>query len=443
MRFEFEAGLGGFMLQEQRQVLSQRQIESINILAMDAQGLYEFVMREQEENPIITPVSCEPFRAADIGGDALDDFLANIPCDSAETAADILLPQIDMREFGGAEEAAFRLIAESLNESGWLTETPEELSDFSGIPICVLQKCIGVMKNLKPAGVCASSLSECLELQLRARGICGGPVVDIVRNHLDDVAAGSVNRLARKIACDSRHVRECIAVIRSLNPRPLNGLVGEGARGAVPDIILSRSGDLWVVELNDGGFRSFGIDEHYLRLVMKTDDLELKSYFREKLRRVRFLNDAFKRRRDTLTDIGELVAREQSDFLLRGGSPAPLYIGAAAYELGLHPSTVSRAVKGKYVQYPGGFRELRALFVRGTEGGARGGSRKIGEAGVSRDGVKQMNRGILKARQKGEGSLLSDDKIAAMLSEYGIKISRRTVAKYRGELGIAGMHDRV
>ncbi|MDR2523686.1 MAG: RNA polymerase factor sigma-54 [Synergistaceae bacterium] len=437
--------LRGSVLQEQRQVMSPRQIESINILAMNALNLYEFVMKEQEDNPLIESVPQEPFRAA--GGTAgierlPEDLLSNIPYYAAETPADFLLPQIDMRKFNKVEEAAFRLIAESLNDSGWLTATPEELSGFSGIPVGVLQKCLGVMKGLEPAGVCASSLAECLELQLRADGVEDGLLLDIVRNHLNNVAVGSINRVAQETASDAQKVKDCLALIRSLNPRPLNGLVGEKACGVVPDVILSHECDSWRVELNDGGFRSFAVTDCYARLAAETGDEELKEYFIGKLQRVKFLNDAIERRRKTLTNIGWLLTRRQSDFLLRGGYPVPLPINAAAEELGLHSSTVSRAIKEKYIQFPCGFSELRALFAREAarrqiyEAETRKGAR------VSKEEVKQRIRDILDSREKRDASHLSDAKITAMLSDSGIVISRRTVAKYRSEMGIAGMRNR-
>jgi len=227
-------------------------------------------------------------------------------------------------------------------------------------------------------------------------------------------------------------VKERIVTIKSLNPRPLNGLVGEKARCVVPDIILSREGASWVVELNDGGFRSFETDGRFAQADCGDD---LCEYFRQKLQRVKFLNNAIERRRNTLTGIGRIVAQKQSDFILRGGAPAPLSISSTADALGLHASTVSRAVNGKYVQYPGGFRELRDLFARGAERDRERTDR------ISREGVKRIIRDILDAEEK--GALLSDDKIVRRLNLCGIKLSRRTVAKYRSEMGLAGMHNRL
>jgi len=429
--------LGNALVQEQRQVLSPRQIESINILAMDAQDLYEFALKEQEENPIIVPISGEPFRTVGIDS-GHDDFIMSIPAPEANTARDLLLPQINLNDYSEEECAAFQLIADSLDESGRLPETPLELSGFSGIPVGVLQKCIAVMKKLEPIGVCASSLAECLELQLDALGRDDELLLEIIRRHLQDVADVAVNRIVTATGQSACKVKECIKIIRSLNPLPLNGLIGEGARNITPDIILTQDGDSWSAELNNGGFRAFEVCDYYVRMARETSDEDLREYFRQKIQRVNFLNEAIEKRRDTLTRIARMAALRQSDFLLRGGAPVALTMNAAAGELGLHPSTVGRAVRGKYVQHPGGVCELRALFARGAESAA---SVQTADSGVSREGVKRMIRELVASEDK--EAPLSDDRIVAMLMASGVDISRRTAAKYRGEMGISGMHNRI
>jgi RNA polymerase sigma-54 factor len=427
---------GNYLIQEQKQLLSLWQIESLNILAMSQRELYDFMLAEQEENPLInlSYISYRPSLTIKYGMEE-DDFIANLPAPGGETVEDILLSQINLNEYSRDEEDVFRFIAGSVDSSGFLVAELSDLSDISGIPQEVFQKCARIMRGLEPSGVCASTIEECLEIQLRALGNEDELLIEIVRHHLRAAAEGALGSIAKALGCDISRVRDCMRTIRSLNPRPLNGLTGDRAAHNIPDIVLTYERGSWDVELTSNWYGIFGIDDYYEKLARETTDGELREYFRLRFRRARFLCGAIERRQGTLLRIGKYLALKQSNFLLRRGPLLSLTMSRAAKDLAFSPSTVGRAISGKYIQYPGGACAIAGLFARGTPDPpqSRPGS------GVSQDEAKRIIRELV----SNEGdSPFSDDSLATMLKKSGVALSRRTVAKYRSEMGIRGMNDR-
>jgi RNA polymerase sigma-54 factor len=427
----------------QKQILAQRQIESLSILALNAQELTEILSKEQEENPVLEFMPFNPPKSLSLDADD-GNWIENIPSPQTGTAADILLSQIDLRNYSQAESDAFRAIADCLNESGYLPVSVREISETARIDIGIVEKCVGIMQSLDPPGVCAFSLSDCLERQLTACGCNDEILFKMVRCCLLDIASGKLNKIARALGITIQNVLAGVEIIRSLNPRPLNGLVGEGERQVIPDIILAHSPDGWEVEVNDRWCGPLVASPYYLKLTeeaRKTGDEELRSYCVERVRRIQFLNDAIERRRQTLEKIGLHIARRQWRFLLGTGGLLPLNMEALAHEMDVHPSTVTRAVKGKYVQYPQGVCELRSLFARDAARSAWNETPKgITQLASTRESVKERIRRHIENEDKAKP--LSDDRLAELLREEGLGFSRRAVAKYRGELGICGMHDR-
>jgi RNA polymerase sigma-54 factor len=428
--------------QEQKQILSQRQIESLDILSMDTETLRDFLSREQEENPLLNLTPGTPNRVAIRAEE--DDFLANIPAPRKETAEELLLSQLTLGNYAPDEERAFRLIAASVDGSGFLRIPLRSLSETSGIALPIFEKCLRIMQSLEPAGVCATSLEECLLLQLTAKNAktanaeTDEVLLEILRSRLRDVADGKIGRIARDLNTTTLHVRRCVKIIRSLVPRPLNGLTGEGGKPITPDIVMTCEKGEWDVEINDNWYTTFEVSDHYERLTAMTEDAELREYFKEKKRRIRFIQDAIEKRRDTLLRLARCLAHHQRAFLLGEGPLSSFSMLRAAEELGVHPSTISRAANGKYAQYPGGFREIRALFAQSAASSL---SSSIDATGSpSREEVQKCLAELIGGEDPAKP--LSDSGLALALRERCCEVSRRTVAKYRMEMGIKGMHDR-
>jgi RNA polymerase sigma-54 factor len=425
------------LIQEQKQILSQQQIESLEILSMDMQELSEFLSKEQDENPALNYVRSAPPPKHVVWGD-LDarDETEDIPALSEETTQDMLLSQINPRSYTPDEMEAFGLIAGTVDERGFLTVTMEELSEISRIPLTLLDECLETMRNLDPPGVCSLTLEDCLLRQLSRMGNDDEVLLAIVKRHLRDIANGKINLIAQVLGTTTARVRQCVQMIRTLNPNPLNGLFGEAAQYAIPDVILHFENGLWEIEINHDWIGRLEICDYYAELARKTMDADLKNYLSNKLERIRFLNNSIEKRRDTLLRIGQRVASSQSDFFLRRGAMAALTMTRLADDLELHISTVSRAINGKYMQTPRGVFKIRALFQQGLA------TCNIwkGNTQTSQEDVKERIQKFILAEDKKKP--YSDNNLFVLLKKQGIDISRRTVTKYRLELGVMSTYDR-
>lgn len=422
---------------KQKQVLSLQQRESLLILAMNTQQLLDFMSSEAEENPLVDFCTFEPLGAVSCNrseGDD-DDFLHNIPAPDSTTPEDIVMSQIspalcDTKE----KERIFRAVARSVDTNGFLIASPEEIAADAGRPTQEVEAFLSVMKAaLEPAGICADSLEECLILQIERSGNRDKTLEKIIRYHLRHFLEGKFACVAKGFGISGEDVSRYLGVIRTLNPKPLNGLLGGVTQYIIPDIILSYEDHNWKAELNDNWLENYKLNDYYVKVYRGTSDPELKEYFRSKMNRIKFISGAIIKRRNTLIAIAEKLAYYQNDFFLRKGPLVPLTMNELSKEIGVHISTISRGIKEKYIQYPYGVSEIRTLFATGIPTGAQSGE-------ISRDEVKCKIKSLVETEDKTKP--LSDQRISSTLTACGIPIARRTVAKYREELGISGAHYR-
>jgi RNA polymerase sigma-54 factor len=422
-----------FVVQEQKQILSQSLVESLRILTMDAHELLAFMVREQDENPLLNFAAAgkrQEFIIAERGE------LQDIPAPSEETVQDFLLSQLRLENYPPNKARVLQLLVEFIDERGFLTSSPEELSEIFRTPLPLLRECLGILQSLDPPGIGSSSVEECLLCQLDAAGNDDPVLRAIVTRHLADVAKGRVGDIARALKVDVPCVRRCIGTIRTLTPKPLNGLPGKNDQYVIPDILLFYENDVWDVELNDKWFERFEACDYYENLARETEDAELKEYLKQKAQRFYFLNNAIQKRHDTLLRIGRFLAAHHSDFFLRGGPLEPLTMTNLAKELKMHPSTVSRAIKNKYLQHPGGVCEMRSLFAAGIASPASSDS----FIETTREEIKTRIRELIDGEDRSKP--YSDHHLTLLLAERGIKISRRAVAKYREEMFVTDMYNR-
>ncbi len=255
------------------------------------------------------------------------------------------------------------------------------------------------------------------------------------RRRVPDGGGGrNVSVISRELKLPTAKVRKCIENIGSLNPRPLTGFNTEKTSYVVPDIVLKKEGSVWSGELNDSWVQDYRINDYYLQMMKESNEEELVNYFRTKLERVRFIMNGIEQRRQTMMGIVNLIIDKQKDFLEGKGPLKPMTMSDAAKELGVHPSTVSRAIRGKYVQYPSGSIFMKSLFT------ASASKDSCGEDGVTTMGIKQCIKELIEGENKKKP--YSDQEIAKKLDERGIHISRRAVAKYREEMQIRGSFER-
>ena len=442
--------MGSGLLMEQKQALSAGQVQSLNILALNNQELEDFLMNEYLENPMLensgdkeNEMFTDMEKMYEKGTSFRDQYLENpeeeersrndVRARTENSLKEYLLNQLDQGSFSQREWETAEYLIDCLDEKGYFLYQTEELAQNSGYEQMELDQCLAVLKELEPVGIFASSLEECLVLQVlgmeQEAALC-----TIIRNHLQDVADGKVSTISRRLKLSSVEVRKLIHVIRNLNPRPLNGYGGDRAQYVFPDIILNYQDGQWTVSLNDKWAGNISINEFYVHMMETAQDEELKNYFEEKLKRARFIMNAVEQRRRTLEGITEGILKRQAGYFLGKEPLKPMTLEEIAAEREIHKSTVSRAIRDKYILTPAGCLLIRDLFTTGISGGG-----KTGED-VSRNTVKSRLKALVDQEDKKHPC--SDEQLAKLLEAEGMAISRRTVAKYRMELGIGGAFSR-
>lgn len=409
--------------QQQKQTinLSQWQQQSLRILAMPATELREQMNRELESNPVLEPD--DGFTVGIAGGDTGDDthlepYESHRGHHSYSTLQDELLFQLMTQNFTVAVGLGEYLIA-CLDDSGYLRMSDEELAAATCLPEQVIAAAVAELQQMEPAGVFAHGLSECLLLQLRQREKREMVAECICDKYLETVALGHLSVVAKEIGCTADEVRQSLAIIRTLNPKPGSGFGGGRTHYIVPDVkVTVQQGELAVTSLTGS---SVHINPYYTERLPMVDDLT-SNYLQGEIARGNRLIQCLEQRRRTLLAVTRAAVDFQREFFVSGKPLRPLTMAELASLLGVHESTVSRAVSGKHLRYAGGTMPLSKLFCAGLS------------AGGSIADAKQAIAALVAGEDK--AAPLSDEKITALLARQGMTLSRRAVAKYRDELRI-------
>lgn len=422
------------ILQKQKQLLSQRQLQSLKILAMDNLELEMFLQSEYLENPMLEQSGhTEDHLAGGSPDRPIDEERKwNQRTEETKDLREYLKSQIHLE----SEDKLFLKVKEylidCLEDTGYFTMPLQEAARACNVSEEVVSKCLEELQLLEPVGVFSANLKECLLKQLERLGIENPELIRIIQEHLEDIAEGNIGYISRSLHISTAQVRKYIFMIEELNPRPAAGFSNNHTEYIVPDIII-RKEEEWEIELNDSWMGNYHISDYYLRLMADTQDEQLKEYFRGKARRVKFILQNVEQRRETLLRITKVILERQKAFFEGAGSLVPMTMSDVAQAIEIHTSTVSRAVKGKYIQYPKETVLMKNLFSQGVNGNQ-------GESDVSSYEIKEMLRDWIKKENKKKP--YSDQKLKDMLGKEGISISRRAVAKYREEMGIKASFER-
>ena len=446
--------------QTQKLILTHAMQQSLQCLQKPALELREYLQEEALSNPLLeveepslselSPEMLEPDRdgPADLpverreqlvwesgrrteGGDV--DFTAY--CSRTESFPEYLENQLgQMTHLDGEQLALCRYLVGCLNSAGYLDCPLEELAGELGCPVFDLEQALFVVQSLDPPGVGARSLTECLLLQLAQSRSFNAVNIHLIREGLPLLAKGDYAALARLLGVRQSEARAAGDAIRALNPIPSCGFSGGSSVPYIlPEASIRCDGGRVVIEMNDQAMPRLSLNGDYCVLLEGADcPADARPYLREKLGEAKGLMANLRNRQDTLFRLLSEVVRMQEGYFLRGEELRPMTMGQAAEALGLNISTVSRAVKEKYVQFDGRVFPLRSLFtasVQATDGGS-----------VSAESARQQLRRFLEAEDP--AAPLSDEALSAALASVGIALSRRTVAKYRAELDIPAASQR-
>lgn len=434
---------------KQSQTLSPQMMQSMQILQMGSQELLEFIEETLQENPVLesepvekknedlallrkkldwlasTDVQNSWYHRQDAaeGRDPLDAVAAD-PLE--ESLYYYLRSQLRFEELDGEVARLLDYLMQALNANGWLDEAPEDISIHLGADLKTVEKAIAVLQSLEPAGVGARDLRECLLLQLERRGE-KGVVRTIVESHLEAMSRDHYNQIARETGASRSEVQAACDLIRSLNPRPASGFSDRvHLPYLTPDLVVVSFGDHFEILTNDSYLPALRMSGYYSKLYQETGDQQVREYLNGKLRQAKWIMYGVEQRRTTLMRCAQCIVDQQERFFRSGpGHLRPMVLSDVAAKLEIHESTVSRAVKDKYIQCAHGLYPLGYFFSR--EVGDKGG-------GATPERAKNLLRELIDGEDKRKP--LSDQKLSQMMEEQGVEISRRTVAKYRDEMGI-------
>lgn len=442
MKMNFNLNLS----QTQKLVMTHELKQAIEILQYNSIELNEFINEELLSNPIVEKAPIEDKGNEDIDWKSLsnemykdrksynnvqvseevnyDNFVAG-----EDTLIDYLRDQLKYTLLRDEQIEVAKYIIENLDENGYLDLSNEEIGVKFNYTDEQIETIIDVLQNFEPSGVVARNLKECLLIQACKKGVGDILVFEIIENFLDDLGNNRLNSIAKKLKVDIEAVKSAAVYIKSLEPKPGRQFSSmRDIRYIKPDVVIEKIDGEYIILVNDFTAPKLNISNYYRRLLNDADTTkDTSEYINSKLNQALKLIKSIEQRRNTIFRVVEAIVNYQYDFFEKGKMYLrTLNLKDIANEIGVHESTVSRAVNGKYLQCANGLYEIKYFFQSGV-------SSSSGE-GVSSQSIKDIIREMV--AEENPKKPLSDQIISTRLNDIGVEVSRRTVAKYRDELGI-------
>jgi RNA polymerase sigma-54 factor len=364
--------------------------------------------------------------------------LENSPA-RAESMFDDLCSQLHLLQVPNELAPVCEFIIGNLGPDGYLRTPDDEVAAQLGVPLERVGEAIAVVQRLEPAGIAARSLKECFLLQLERFDRDIEPQMleltkRVVAEAFDDVLHQRWDRLAQKLGAPRESIRAVMEVLRHLDPHPGARLGPNDNQAIEPDVVVTKDGDRWRVILNDDGLPRLRLSPRYLRLLQsRVLEGEAKGYLRERMRSALWFLRSVEQRQSTIARVASAIVQRQEGFLDRGVLHLrPLVLRDIADDIGMHESTVSRVVANKYMATPRGIYPLKFFFHSAISHAVQGDISSV----VVKERIKEL------IDQEDPEHPLSDARVARQLNRLGIRIARRTVAKYREELVVPSSEQR-
>lgn len=440
----------------QKMALSQKMLQSAEILQMSSQELENYIKELSVENPVVDfEENSEDLTKYDILKKKLEWLDAsdeqnrvyykeekeeensndnwNFCKNSDENLEEYLLSQVNVLPLKKCELAIAHYIIECIDENGYLLdETCQSISKRLKVSNDIVEKMILVIQSLEPSGVGARNLKECLLLQIKRLEINNPLAETIIKNELETVGKNQLHIIAKRLKVSIDEVIAATNFIKSLNPKPGNSFYSNKALEYIrPDAVIIKGRDGFEIILNDSFLPTIKINSYYKSIVNNDSENSAKDYVCDKIRQAEWAMKCISKRNSTLTKTLEVIVEIQKDFFEYGiGNLKPMRLIDIAQKIDMHESTVSRAVRDKYLQCSWGIFALNYFFSIGIS------SAEDIEDKITPNTIKIKIKSIIDEENK--QSPLSDREITEKLTQKGINISRRTVAKYRETMNIPG-----
>lgn len=346
-----------------------------------------------------------------------------------KTLREHLLEQLNLDIADGVQRLIGAHLIDLVDEAGYIKESLQPLAQTLGVEANDIETVLGLLQRFDPPGICARNLSECLAQQLREKNRLD-PAMQTLLAHLDLLGAGKFDDLQKKCGVDKDDLRQMIAEIRALNPKPGLGFSHDVTQAVEPDMFVRRLPDgNWHVELNMNNFPKVMVNRRYYKKVTgETRNNDDKKYLSDQLNAASWLVRALEQRAETMLKVScELVKQQDAFFRLGVRYLKPMTLKDIAGETGYHESTISRVTNGKFLVCPRGTFELKYFFTSAL-------ARASGGEDVSSAAVKFHIRELIE--KETPEYILSDDELVELLKERNVTVARRTVAKYREAIGI-------
>ena len=322
-----------------------------------------------------------------------------------------------------------KLIIGSLDEQGFFKGALSDLAVIAGTDVEEMQKALKIVKELDPPGIGAKDVKESLVLQLRRKGNRDEKIEKVITDFFEEIASNQLFQISKEINEPIEKIKEYISEIKKLNPYPYSQISNvDESIFVVPELSIEKDEGEYVVIFEKQYQPRLKISDRYIEMLYSPDySSEAKEYIKQKIQSANNIIKSLEQRRDTIKKIAEVIVDTQYDFFEQGNECLkPLTMKQVADKIGVHETTVSRAVANKFAKTPQGIIALKYFFSAGFQSAD-------GDM-ISSRGVMEKIRNIIDSEDK--LAPCSDDDIAKMLNEAGIPVARRTVAKYREELGI-------
>ena len=437
--------------QTQKLSMTPELIQAIQILQYNNQELNEYIDKELLENPILeseyhkesdTEIDIDSLRdqliQADENVEAYKQWESHSTSDEYSyenfvafnyTLTEFLIEQLHFSSLKGQDAEIGRYIIENIDDNGYLSMSLEEICSVLDVDLDSCERVLDLIHTFEPSGVGARDLNECLIIQLASLGELTDEIEFIISNRLKDLADNKYALISKDMGISIAEVQGIADLIKTLEPKPGRGFDSDNSiKYIIPDIYVEETNGEYVVSANDVSAPSLHISSYYNSLTEEAkSDKELSNYLNNRFNSAMWLMKSIEQRKKTIYNVASAIVQFQNDFFAKGERfLKPLTLKQIAETVGVHESTVSRAINGKYMQCPRGVFELKYFFT--------GGILNEDGSGVSSNSIKSMIKEFVDAED--DKKPLSDSKISEMLHEKGIDISRRTVAKYRDDIGI-------
>lgn len=447
-----------FLQQQQKLLMTPELRQAIAILQMSSLELNDYVQQEMEENPLLEEDPEEIEANAEAGGGQEDNVNSELykqwleyynergsgytEKDTEEPRSyenlmtrrpglyEILEVELHCALIDEESIAIGEYLIGNIDNNGYLNITLEEVANYCHAALEEIEKILRKIQSFAPAGIGARDLAECLKLQLKSYGKQSAVADRIIDEYLEEVARGKLGKIARELNIPVQQVQDICDLIRTLDPKPgLQYSNNDAIKYIIPDIFVEKIDGQYIVVVNDFQYAGLTVNNTYRKILRQPEAFseDTKKYLEDKLGSALWLLRSIEQRRMTLYKVARCIVDIQTDFLDHGVAfLKPLTLRQVADLVEVHESTVSRATANKYIQTPQGLLEMKYFFSTAVK--------CFGDSERSAKSIKHTLEKII--AKEDTGNPLSDEAIARQLENKGIKISRRTVAKYRQELNI-------